>query len=109
MSNAVVHADHDHAHAAHHPALQHHFDTMAQQKEAAVIGMWVFLLPTPFVGGLFAPTDLPRLVFRRVRRSEPAPELFWGGLTTAVFWRLVDHGARGGGADPQSQVDFNAV
>jgi len=24
------------------PRLQHHFDTMAQQKEAAVIGMWVF-------------------------------------------------------------------
>ena len=54
MSNAVAHADHDHAHAAHHPALQHHFDTMAQQKEAAVIGMWVFLLTEIlFFGGLF--------------------------------------------------------
>ena len=54
MSNAVVHADHDHAHAAHHPALQHHFDTMPQQKEAAVLGMWVFLLTEIlFFGGLF--------------------------------------------------------
>ena len=56
MSNAVAHADHGHAHAhhAHHPALQHHFDTMSQQKEAAVIGMWVFLLTEIlFFGGLF--------------------------------------------------------
>ena len=55
MSNAVAHADaHGHAHA-HHPALQHHFDTMGQQKEAAVVGMWVFLLTEIlFFGGLFA-------------------------------------------------------
>ncbi len=53
MSNAVAHAG-DHAHAEHHSALQHHFDTMAQQKEAAVLGMWVFLLTEIlFFGGLF--------------------------------------------------------
>ena len=44
---------HDHAHA-HHPALQHHFDTMDQQREAGVLGMWVFLLTEVlFFGGLF--------------------------------------------------------
>jgi cytochrome c oxidase subunit 3 len=38
-----------------HPALAHHFDDMAQQKEAATLGMWVFLATEVlFFGGLFA-------------------------------------------------------
>ena len=42
------------AHAAHHPALAHHFDNLAQQQEAASLGMWVFLLTEIlFFGGLF--------------------------------------------------------
>ena len=57
MSEAVahspVHGD-AHGHAAHHPQLQHHFDTMEQQKEASTLGMWVFLLTEVlFFGGLF--------------------------------------------------------
>jgi cytochrome c oxidase subunit 3 len=51
-----------HGHAAHHPALQHHFDTMEQQKEAATIGMWVFLLTEVlFFGGLFCAYMLYRV------------------------------------------------
>ena len=43
-----------HAHATHHPALAHHFDDLAQQKEAATLGMWVFLVTEVlFFGGLF--------------------------------------------------------
>jgi cytochrome c oxidase subunit 3 len=39
---------------AHHPALAHHFDDLAQQKEAATLGMWVFLVTEVlFFGGLF--------------------------------------------------------
>jgi len=39
---------------AHHPALAHHFDDLAQQQEAASLGMWVFLLTEIlFFGGLF--------------------------------------------------------
>jgi cytochrome c oxidase subunit III len=39
----------------HHPALAHHFDDLAQQKEAATLGMWVFLVTEVlFFGGLFA-------------------------------------------------------
>ena len=53
MSNAVA-TRRPRTRHAHHPALQHHFDTMAQQKEAAVLGMWVFLLTEIlFFGGLF--------------------------------------------------------
>ena len=49
-AHASPHADH-----AHHPALAHHFDNLAQQSEAATLGMWVFLVTEVlFFGGLFA-------------------------------------------------------
>jgi cytochrome c oxidase subunit III len=70
LSDAHAHAAHAHAGAhgitaghghAHHPALQHHFDTMPQQREAAVLGMWVFLLTEVlFFGGLFITYTLYR-------------------------------------------------
>ncbi len=42
-------------HPRHHPALAHHFDNLAQQKEASTLGMWVFLVTEVlFFGGLFA-------------------------------------------------------
>ena len=38
-----------------HPALAHHFDSLAQQSEATTLGMWVFLVTEVlFFGGLFA-------------------------------------------------------
>jgi cytochrome c oxidase subunit 3 len=57
-----VTADHQaHGHAAHHPALQHHFDNLEQQKESATFGMWLFLVTEVlFFGGLF----LAYLVYR---------------------------------------------
>ena len=87
MSNAPAHAD-DHGHAhAHHPALQHHFDTMAQQKEAAVVGMWVFLLTEIlFFGGLFAAYMVYRIwYFDAFAEASRSLSLFWGGLNTAVL------------------------
>jgi cytochrome c oxidase subunit 3 len=48
---AVAH----HAPHAHHEALQHHFVDLQQQKEAATLGMWVFIAQEVlFFGGLFA-------------------------------------------------------
>lgn len=87
MSNAVAHADHDQAHAEHHPALQHHFDTMSQQKEAAVIGMWVFLLTEIlFFGGLFVVYMIYRIwYFDAFAEASRRLSLFWGGLNTAVL------------------------
>jgi cytochrome c oxidase subunit III len=89
LSNAVVHADHGHAHAhhGHHPAHQHHFDTMAQQKEAAVIGMWVFLLTEIlFFGGLFVAYMIYRVwYFDAFAEASRRLSLFWGGLNTAVL------------------------
>ena len=48
-----------HAHAAplgdhHHPALQHQFDSLEQQKESSTLGMWLFLVTEiMFFGGMF--------------------------------------------------------
>jgi cytochrome c oxidase subunit 3 len=40
--------------SAKHPALAHHFDDLAQQREAAELGMWMFLATEVlFFGGLF--------------------------------------------------------
>jgi cytochrome c oxidase subunit III len=52
---AGPHAAHAAAgHGSHHPAHQHQFDTLAQQKESATFGMWVFLVTEVlFFGGLF--------------------------------------------------------
>lgn len=62
-ANASVagHAAHS---PVHHPALQHHFDTLAQQKESSSLGMWMFLVTEVlFFGGLFATYVLYRLRF----------------------------------------------
>ena len=89
MSSTVAQVDHGHghAHAAHHPALQHHFDTMSQQKEAAVIGMWVFLLTEIlFFGGLFVAYMIYRVwYFDAFAEASRRLSLFWGGLNTAVL------------------------
>ena len=40
-------------HAKSHPALQHHFENMEQQREASTLGMWVFLVTEiMFFGGM---------------------------------------------------------
>ncbi|HEY6121040.1 MAG TPA: cytochrome c oxidase subunit 3 family protein [Pyrinomonadaceae bacterium] len=41
-------------HEVHHPALQHHFENLEQQREAGTLGMWVFLVTEiMFFGGMF--------------------------------------------------------
>ena len=89
MSNVVATAtDHGHAHAAgHHRELRHHFDNMAQQKEAAVIGMWVFLLTEIlFFGGLFVAYILYRnWYFEAFAKASSSIDIFWGALNTAVL------------------------
>lgn len=55
----IVHAEHGHAH---HPALQHHFDSLEQQAEASTLGMWVFLATEiMFFGGLFLAYSVYRM------------------------------------------------
>jgi cytochrome c oxidase subunit 3 len=47
-----------------HPALQHHFENMEQQREAGTLGMWVFLVTEiMFFGGMFLAYTLYRNLF----------------------------------------------
>jgi cytochrome c oxidase subunit 3 len=58
----MVHDHHGGAHAAHNPALLHHFATEGQQRDSASLGMWLFLATEVlFFGGLFC----AYLIYRR--------------------------------------------
>jgi cytochrome c oxidase subunit 3 len=84
---AASHAD-DAAHLhAHHPAHQHHFQTMEQQQEAATLGMWIFLVTEiMFFGGLFMAYLLYRVWYPEAW-SEGSEELdvVLGGFNTVVL------------------------
>ena len=86
-----MHADahthgHNHPHV-HHPAQQHHFQTLEQQAEAATLGMWVFLVTeVMFFGGLFMAYLLYRVWYPEAW-SEGSQELniVLGGFNTVVL------------------------
>jgi cytochrome c oxidase subunit 3 len=51
-------------HEPSHPALQHHFENLEQQREAGTLGMWVFLVTEiMFFGGMFFAYTLYRSKF----------------------------------------------
>jgi cytochrome c oxidase subunit 3 len=53
LPNGTVAAAHEEHHEHHHPRLQHHFQDLDQQHEAATLGMWLFLVTeVMFFGGL---------------------------------------------------------
>jgi cytochrome c oxidase subunit 3 len=87
VSDAVAHADDLHGHVGHHPAHQHQFETMGQQKEAAVLGMWTFLLTEIlFFGGLFMAYMLYRIWYHDAFvAASSSIVLFWGALNTVVL------------------------
>jgi hypothetical protein len=76
-----------HGHAAHHPKLQHHFETMEQQKEASTLGMWVFLLTEVlFFGGLFFAYMLYRVwYFDAFAEASRSLGIGLGAFNTAVL------------------------
>jgi cytochrome c oxidase subunit 3 len=78
---------HSHGHAAHNPNLQHHFETLEQQKEASTLGMWIFIIQeVMFFGGLLAAYMLYRIWYPTAW-SEGSAELNiqLGGLNTVVL------------------------
>jgi cytochrome c oxidase subunit 3 len=89
VSDAAAHVGvPGHAHAAdHHSALQHQFNSMSQQKEAAVLGMWTFLLTEIlFFGGLFMAYVLYRTWYHDAFvAASTSITLFWGALNTVVL------------------------
>ena len=75
-----------HAHA-HPPALAHHFDNLAQQNEAATLGMWVFLATEVlFFGGLFTTYLVYRTWYPEAFTAASRELVVWAGTTnTAVL------------------------
>jgi cytochrome c oxidase subunit III len=76
-----------HGHTPHHPYLQHHFDSMAQQAEASTLGMWTFLVTEiMFFGGLF----MAYLVYRHqspmgFQEASHHLNIYWGAANTAIL------------------------
>jgi cytochrome c oxidase subunit 3 len=78
---------HPPSHGAHHPAQQHHFDTLEQQHEASTLGMWLFLVTEVlFFGGLFTCYLIYRVWYPEAW-SEGSLELdiMLGGINTVVL------------------------
>jgi cytochrome c oxidase subunit 3 len=70
-----------------HPALAHHFRNLPDQKEAATLGMWVFIAQeVMFFGGLFLAYTIYRALYPRAF-AEAAHHLDWklGAFNTAVL------------------------
>jgi cytochrome c oxidase subunit III len=84
LPEAALHADLP-AHAS--PRLQHHFDSMAQQKEAATLGMWVFLVTEiMFFGGMFAAYMVYRMwYFPGFAAGSEELDITLGGTNTVVL------------------------
>jgi cytochrome c oxidase subunit III len=73
--------------AEHHPALTHHFRNLPEQKEAATLGMWVFIAQeVMFFGGLFLAYTVYRALYARTF-AEASHHLDWklGACNTAVL------------------------
>jgi cytochrome c oxidase subunit 3 len=78
---------HPGAHASAHPRLQHHFDTLGQQKSAASLGMWVFIAQEiMFFGGMFTAYLVYRLwYFAGYAAASQELDLVMGGINTVVL------------------------
>src|SRR5689334_15333428 len=71
-----------------HPtALAHHFDTLEQQREAATLGMWAFLVTEIlFFGGLFTVYMIYRMWYPDAFAAASHELNIWAGTTnTAVL------------------------
>ena len=70
-----------------HPALQHHFENMEQQREAGTLGMWIFLVTEiMFFGGMFLAYTLYRNFYPAAFASASNHlDITLGAVNTAVL------------------------
>src|SRR5678810_1480392 len=83
MSSHATTAEETHS----HPALQHHFENMEQQREAGTLGMWVFLVTEiMFFGGMFLAYTLYRSTYPQAFASASNHlDITLGTLNTGVL------------------------
>jgi cytochrome c oxidase subunit 3 len=76
-----------HAHEAHDPALLHHFADAQQQKDAASLGMWLFLVTEiMFFGGMFCAYLVYRTMhFNAFAAASQSIAILPGAINTAVL------------------------
>jgi len=81
----VSHAGTEEVHG--HPALQHHFENMEQQREAGTLGMWVFLVTEiMFFGGMFLAYTLYRYKYGAAfATASNHLDITLGAVNTAVL------------------------
>jgi len=74
-------------HTESHPALQHHFENMEQQREAGTLGMWVFLVTEiMFFGGMFLAYTLYRAKYPQAFASASNHlDITLGAVNTGVL------------------------
>jgi hypothetical protein len=74
-------------HEAHNPALLHHFADAQQQKNAASLGMWLFLVTEiMFFGGMFCAYLIYRLAhFNAFAAGSQQLNIWMGAINTAVL------------------------
>jgi cytochrome c oxidase subunit 3 len=90
--------------ASHHPALAHQFNDLAQQKEAATLGMWVFLVTEVlFFGGLFLAYAVYRTWYPDAFAAASHEMVVWAGtlntvvlITSSLTMALAVHAAQVG-------------
>ena len=86
MPNGTI-AAHEEHHGHHHPALQHHFEDLGQQHEAATLGMWLFLVTeVMFFGGLILAYTLYRIWYPTAwALGSEELNIYLGGFNTIVL------------------------
>ena len=88
MAVADAHAAQQGApHGASHGVLQHHFDTLEQQRDASTLGMWAFVVQEAlFFGGLFTAYLVYRYLYPQafVLGSHEL-DIVLGGVNTAIL------------------------
>jgi cytochrome c oxidase subunit 3 len=84
---SAVGAGVDGVHQSHHKALAHHFEDLQQQREAATLGMWVFLTTEVlFFGVLFATYTIYRAWYPDAFAAASHELHIWlGTINTAVL------------------------
>jgi cytochrome c oxidase subunit 3 len=83
MSDVALHSD-EHVH---HKFLQHHFEDLAQQHEASILGMWMFLATEIlFFGGVLLAYWVYRILYPEAwSLGAMQQKTLWGAVNTIVL------------------------
>ena len=74
-------------HSEHPPYQQHHFESMQQQNQSTLLGMWLFLVQEiMFFGGLFGAYTFYRASYPEAYiAGSDTLSVFWGTLNTVIL------------------------